>query len=70
MKVFCEELEEVFCHFPKYHMESGLRDLNEKLEREDIFKLTIQNDSLHQDSNDIDALPYQKSGIKSMMFPH
>jgi len=21
---FCEELEEVFCHFPKYHMESGL----------------------------------------------
>jgi len=44
---FCEELEEVFCHFPKYHMESGLEDLNKKLEREDIFKLTIQNDRLH-----------------------
>jgi len=52
---FCEELEEVFCHFPKYHMESGLGYLNEKLGREDIFKLTIQNESLHQGSNDIDV---------------
>ena len=24
---FCEELDEVFCHFLKYHMESGLADL-------------------------------------------
>ena len=52
---FCEELEEVFCHFPKYRMESGLGYLNEKLGREDIFKLTIQNESLHQGSNDIDV---------------
>jgi len=51
---FVEELEEVFCRFPKYPMESGLGDLNEKLGREDIFKLTIQNESLDQDSNDID----------------
>jgi hypothetical protein len=36
-------------------MESGLGDLNEKLGREDIFKLTIQNESLHQDSNDVDV---------------
>jgi len=34
---------------------SGLEDLNKKLEKEDIFKLTIQNDRLHQDSNDIDV---------------
>jgi hypothetical protein len=52
---FCEELEDVFRHFPKYHMESGLGYLNEKLGREDIFKLTIQNDSLHQGSNDSDV---------------
>ena len=29
-----------------------LRDFNEKFWREDIFKPTIGNDSLHQDIND------------------
>jgi hypothetical protein len=28
-------------------------DFNSKVERRDIFKPTIGNDSLHQDSNDI-----------------
>jgi hypothetical protein len=41
-----------FDHFPKYHMKSSLGDFNAKLEREDIFKTTIGNESLHQDSND------------------
>jgi hypothetical protein len=36
-------------------LESGLEKKKEKLGREDIFKLTIQNDSPHQDSNDIDV---------------
>ena len=47
-----EELEQVFDHFPKYHRKILLADFNAKLGREGIFKPTIWNDSLHQDSND------------------
>ena len=46
-----EELEHIFNHFPKYHMKI-LLDLSANLEKEDIFKVTIGNDSLHQNSND------------------
>jgi hypothetical protein len=46
-----EELEEVFCHFPKYYMKI-LLDFYAKLGRQDIFKPTIGNESLHEDSND------------------
>ena len=46
-----EELEQVFDHFPKYHIKNLLGDFNVKLGREDIFKPTIGNGSLHQDSN-------------------
>ena len=49
---FYEELEQVFHHFPKYHMKILLRDFNAKVGREKIFKPTIGNESLHQDSND------------------
>jgi len=49
---FYEELEQVFDHFPKYHMKILLGDFNAKLGRENIFKPTIGNESLHQDSND------------------
>jgi hypothetical protein len=49
---FYEELEQVSDHFPKYHMKILLGDFNEKLGREDIFKPTIENESLHQDSTD------------------
>jgi hypothetical protein len=49
---FYEELEQVFDHFPRYHMKILLRDLNANVGRENIFKPTIGNDSLHQDSND------------------
>jgi len=49
---FCEELEQVFYHFPKYHMKFLLGDFNAKVGRENIFKLTIGNEILHQDSND------------------
>ena len=48
-----KELEQVFfCHFPKYHMKILLGDLDAKVWRGNIFKLTIWNKSLHQDSND------------------
>jgi len=49
---FYEELEQVFDHFPKYHMKILLGDFNAKVGRENIFKPTIGNESLHQDSND------------------
>ena len=49
---FYEELEQVFDHFPRYHMKILLGDFNAKVGRENIFKPTIGKESLHQDSND------------------
>jgi exonuclease III len=49
---FYEELECIFNKFPKYHMKILLGDLNAKVGREDIFKPTIGNESLHEISND------------------
>ena len=49
---FYEELEQVFNQFPKYHMKMLLGDFNAKVGRENIFKATIGQKSLHQDSND------------------
>jgi hypothetical protein len=49
---FYEGLEQVFNHFPKYHIKILLGDFNAKLGREDTFKPTIGNESLHEDSND------------------
>ena len=49
---FYEELKQVFDHFPKYDMKILLGDFNAKVGRENIFKPTIGNESLHQDSND------------------
>ena len=49
---FYEELDQVFNHFHKYHMKILLGDFNAKVGRENIFKLTIGNESLHQDNND------------------
>ena len=50
--VIYEELEQVFDHFPKYHMKILLGDFKAKMGRERIFKPTIGNESLHQYSND------------------
>jgi exonuclease III len=49
---FYEELEQVFDKFPKYHMKILLGDFNAKVGREDIFKPTIGNESLHETSTD------------------
>jgi hypothetical protein len=49
---FYAELEKVFDNFLKYHMKILLGDLNAKVGRENIFKPTIGNESLHQDNND------------------
>jgi hypothetical protein len=47
-----EELEHVFDIFPKYRIKILLEDFNAKIGREDIFKPTIRNESLHEISND------------------
>jgi hypothetical protein len=49
---FYEELERVFDKFPNYHIKILLGDFNAKVGREDIFKPTIGNESLHLISND------------------
>ena len=45
-----EELEQVFDHFLRHHMKILLGDFNAKVWRENIFKPTIGNQSLHQDN--------------------
>ena len=52
-----------------------LGDFNAKVARENIFKLTIGNKSLHQDSNDngvrtANFATSKNSVLKSTMFPH
>jgi len=47
---FCEELKQVFDHFPEYDTKLHLEYFNEKLGREDIFK-TSGKESLYQDNN-------------------
>ena len=49
---FYEDLEQFFYHFPQKNMKILLGDFTAKVGRENIFKLTIGNQSLHQDSND------------------
>jgi hypothetical protein len=67
----------VFDKFPKYHMKILLGDFNAKLGREDIFKLTIWNESLHKISNDdgvtsrlVSLATSKNLRVKSKMFPH
>ena len=72
---FYEESEQVFDHFPKYHMKILLGDFNAKVGRENIFKPTIGNKRLHQDSNDngvrlVHFATSKNIVVKSTMFPH
>jgi hypothetical protein len=69
-----EELEQLFDHFPKYHMNNSLGELNAKLVREDNFKPTIGNESLQQDSNDngiriVNVATSESLVVKDTMFP-
>ena len=62
---FFEELEQVSNYFLTYNMKTLVGDFNAKVGRENIFKPTIGNDSLHQVINDngdiIVNLPHQKT---------
>jgi hypothetical protein len=72
---FDDELERVFDKFPKYHMKILLGDFNAKVGKEDIFKPTIVNESLHEISNDngvrlVNFATFKNLRAKSTMFPH
>jgi hypothetical protein len=72
---FYKELERVFDKFPKYHTKILLGDFNAKVGREDIFKSTIGNESLHEISNDnggrlVNFATSKNLSVKSAMFPH
>jgi hypothetical protein len=71
---FYEEVECVLDKFPKYHMKILLGDFNAKVGREDIFKPTIGNESLHEISNDngvrLVNFTFKNLRVKSTMFPH
>jgi hypothetical protein len=51
-KIFMRYYSWFFYHFPKHRMKIPLAKINAKAGRENIFKPTIGNESLHQDSND------------------
>jgi exonuclease III len=59
---FYEELGRVFDQFPKYDMKILLGDFNAKVNREDIFEPTIENESSHGISND--------NGVRVVILAH
>ena len=72
---FYAEIDQVFYHFPKYHMKILLGDFNAKVGREFIFKPTIGQESLHHDSSDngvrlVNFATSKNLVVKSTMFPH
>jgi hypothetical protein len=70
---FYEELERVFDKFHKYHMKILLADFNAKVGREDIYKTSVGNESLHEISSDngVRVLNFAKSkNLIVKMFPH
>jgi hypothetical protein len=72
---FYEELEQVFDKFPKYSMQILLGDFNDKVGREDIFKPTIGNESLHAIGNgngvrEVNFATSKNLTVKSRIFPH
>ena len=72
---FYEELEQDADHLPKYHKKILLGDFKEKLGREDIFKLTVGNESLYQDINNngvriVNVATSKNPSVKITMFSH
>jgi endonuclease/exonuclease/phosphatase family metal-dependent hydrolase len=72
---FHEQLEQIFDHFPRYHMKILLGDFDAKIGTEDIFKPIIGNESLHGASNDnsvrlINFATSKNVIDKSTTYPH
>jgi hypothetical protein len=72
---FYKEIKCVFDKFPKYHMKMLSGHFIAKVVREEIFKQTIGNESLHEISYDNrirlvnSAIPTNPT-VKSTIFPH
>jgi hypothetical protein len=71
---FFEEQGRVFDQFPGYNMKI-LSDVNAKVDREDIFKPTIENESSHEISDDngvrvVNFATCKNLVVRSTMFPH
>ena len=72
---FYEDLDQVLYHFSKYHLKIILEDFNAKVERENVFKPTIGNESLLRDNNDngvriVNFATAKNLVVKSTMFRH
>jgi hypothetical protein len=72
---FHEELGRVFDQFPRYDTKIVLGDFTAEVGRENIFKPTIGNESLHEISNDngvtvVNFATYKKLVVKCTMFSH
>jgi exonuclease III len=72
---FYEELAHVFNQFPRYDMKILLGDFNAEVGREDIYKLTIGNESSHEIRIDIGVkvvnfATSKNLVVKSTMFPN
>jgi hypothetical protein len=72
---FYEELESVLDKFSKHHIKILLEDFNAKIDRENVFKPTIGNESLHKIINDngvrvINFATSKNLTVKSTMFSH
>ena len=71
---FYEKLEQVFNNFSEDHIKILLGDFNAKVGRENIFKPTTGNESLHQASNDngvriVNSVTSNNLMVKSTMCP-
>jgi hypothetical protein len=71
---FYAELEQIFFIIFLSNMKILLGGFNTKVGRENIFKLTIGHESLHQDSNDngvrIVTLPHKKIWLSRAPYSH
>jgi hypothetical protein len=72
---FYEEMVRVFDQFPKYDMKILLGEFNAKVSRENIFKLIVGNESLHEISHDsgvriVNFATSENLVVKSTIFPH
>jgi hypothetical protein len=72
---FYKVLERVFGKFPKCHTTILLGDFNAKVGREEIFKPTVGNESLHEISHDngvrlVQFATSKSLRVKSTMFPN
>jgi len=72
---YCKELDGVFNQFLKYHMKILLGDFNAKVGREDIFKSSIENESLceisvYEGVRVVNFATSKNLTVKSTMFSH